>query len=763
MGRVRVFFAAHPRVRRALIVLAIAVAAPIALLGVLHLAFPYPAAKLSLEPSPIVRDRHGEPLRRLLGASQVWRIPVRLSEMSPALVEATIAAEDRRFREHCGVDSIALLRAIYLNLRHARVISGASTLTMQLAKLIEPRPRTFWGKTVEAFRALQLERLLTKDQILEQYLNRAPYGGNLSGVEAAARAYFGRHAGELDLAQATLLAGLPQAPSRLRPDRNPERARVRRDYVLDRMGDLELLSAAEIAGARAAPVEVRRRPFEWVARHFTLRFEDVALAGDDVRTTLDLNLQQLAEDRLAAHVQRLAAGGVGNGAVVVIEHATGAVRALVGSVRWTEPAMDLGDPDDGQVDGTRARRSPGSTLKPFLYALALDRGILGPSEIVFDVPVAYRDYEPENMDGTCQGPIPLRDALVASLNLPAVRTLQQVGLPSFVSTLRGLGLNTLTAPPERYGLGLALGGCEVTLLALTHAYTVLARGGTFAPLRWIEDGAPAGIPALGARPMPVFSEEACAVITRFLQDRGRLGLTAPGTGGAAGSRIAWKTGTSHGHHDAWCVGYDPQYTIGVWLGNPSGRPSAALVAVESAAPLVQDLFAAIGARTDDAWPPTPAGLYERPICAVSGQALGPHCTERATGTALRIRTSDAPCVVHRAPGQTTWPDDVYEWLKERGLGGTPTAPAHPARGGPRIVSPQDGEKFVLLGDGIEASRVTLRATARSGPLHWFVDAQRIAEAGPDEAVVWTLTEGEHRIVCVSADGESSVVRIRVSR
>ncbi len=796
MRRVRAFLRARPWARRTLWAAGGAAVAPFLLFFVLNLVFPYPVAKLDLDPSPAVRDRRGEPLRRMLAPGQVWRIVVPLEEISPALVAATVAAEDRRFPDHCGVDPWAVLRAVWLDLRHWRIVSGASTLTMQLARLIEPRPRTFWGKAVEAFRALQIERILSKDEILGQYLNRAPYGGNLSGVEAAARAYFGRHAGELDLAQATLLAGLPQAPSRLRPDRHPDRARTRRDYVLDRLAAVHgSWSGEAVAQARATAVEVRRRPFEWVARHFTLRFEGVSLeeGGNDVRTTLDLRIQQLIEERLARHVERLRPSGIAGGAAVVLENATGAVRALVGSAAWTEPGLALLPDSDEQVDGTRARRSPGSTLKPFLYALALDAGTISPSEALYDVPAAWRDYRPENMDHGARGLITLEDALVSSLNLPAVRTLERVGTARFTGVLRELGFTTLTRPAEAYGLGLALGGCEVTLIDLTHAYTVLARGGTYIPLRWREDGpadlvdvagelrgGPVASVGLGPRPAPVLSAEAAWAITRILQDRSRLGLAAGGDVPSAGARVAWKTGTSHGHRDAWCVGYDPRWTIGVWLGNPSGRGAADLVAVETAAPLLHDLFAAIGEPAAADWPARPPGVVERATCALTGQPRGAHCPATATGLALRFRSPDEPCAAHRPGGVVRFPDAIEAWLRENGMhpapgtvaGASPrevsTAGADSGTGAgrpPRIVSPRDGERFVLLEGVPDATRLTLRASAHedTGPLHWFVDTARVATAGPREAVVWALAPGAHRIVCVDARGRASAVSITVTR
>ncbi len=797
-GRVRLWGGAHPRARRALLGVAAGCFLVAVVGGALHLLFPYPVERLALDRSPTIRDRNGEPLRRMLAPGQVWRLVRPLDRIHPALIEATIAAEDRRFRSHGGVDLFAVARALWLNLSHGRTVSGASTITMQLARMVEPRPRTIWGKLQQAFRALQLERLLTKDEILYQYLNRAPYGGNLSGVEAAARAYFGRPAAELSLAEAALVAGLPQAPSRLRPDRHPDRARARRGYVLDRLLEQGKITDEEHARAVQAPVEVRRRPFEWVARHFTVRFDvdSADSAETDLRTTLDLRIQQVVEDRLAVHVDRLAAAGITNGAAVVIENATGAIRALVGSVRWREPDLALGrspvEPDDHEVDGTRARRAPGSTLKPLLYAAALDSGTLSPAEVLLDVPVSYRDYVPENMDGECRGPVRLEDALVQSLNLPAVRILAALGPERFLVVLRELGFSTLGSSAARYGLGLALGGCEVTLLDLTHAYSALARGGSLTPLRWrVTDDAPGG-GAVGRKPWPVFTPEAAFVITRILQDRTRLGLAADGLRAGPGARVAWKTGTSHGHRDAWCVGYDPQFTVGVWLGNSTGRASAGLVAIEAAAPAMHDVFAAIGARVPEDWPAAPAGLVEGRVCARSGMPPGPHCGPVETAWSIRGRSPENPCRIHRAGGVERWPEDVDAWLRERGwhptaeasTAGTaiPSPPsaspapdplategprlgAPPPRGAaPRILSPRNGERFVLLAGAPEASRLTLRARAApdAGTLHWFVDGERIATAAPGDPVIWTLTPGTHRLAVVDAHGRSDSVTIAIA-
>ena len=454
---------------------------------------PFPEEKLARKPSSAVLvDRTGVPLRVRLATGDLDARPGYVPEAGRWIDLAIVAAEDQRFWQHAGVDVQALTRAFLQNLIAGRRVSGASTLSMQVIRLMEPRPRTLSAKIIEAFRALQLERRHSKTEILAQYLDRAPFGGNVVGIEAAAQRYFAKSATQLSLAEAALLAGLPQSPSRLRPERHFDRAKKRQAYVLQRMVACGFITAEEHTAACAQALAVRPAilyPFR--APHFCdwVGVPDRLGADATVLTTLDPALQQIAEDVLARHARNITAD---SGAIVILDAKTSAVRALAGSPDFrARPA--------GQVNGALAARAAGSTLKPFAFALAFDRGLVTPGTILTDKPRQFRDYVPQNFSREFRGRVGVRDALVQSLNLPAIEIEQRVGQERFYALLKKLGLGTISRPPEHYGLGLVLGNAEVRLLDLANAYACLARGGDWLPVRVIET-------APSSAPKPLLSE-----------------------------------------------------------------------------------------------------------------------------------------------------------------------------------------------------------------------------------------------------------------
>lgn len=731
----------------------------LAAFAVLHLAVrwvPFPEADLVRYPaSRLLTDRQGQPLRVWLGPRDLDCRPLYVPERGDWIAQAMVAAEDQRFWSHHGLDPLALLRAVKQNVTSWRRVSGASTLSTQVIRLVQPRRRHLWTKAVEAFRALQLEQRYDKAAILAQYLNRAPFGSNVVGIEAAARRYFGKSAEDLSLAEASLLAGLPQSPSRLRPDRHPARAKKRQQYVLDRMLACGFITAGEHADALAQPVAVRPSPYPFRAPHFT---ELVAAlhptsgsddAGDVVtlRTTLDAALQRVAEEALQRQAATLAAGGVAGGAVVILDVPSGAVRALVGS-------PDYRARGSGQVNGALAARSAGSTLKPFAFARAVDRGLLTPQRMLADVPALYRDYKPENFDAGFQGLVSARDALVLSLNLPAIDVEQRIGQTVFYDTLRALGLATLNQPAAHYGLGLVLGNGEVRLLDLVNAYACLARGGEVRPVRVLEDA-----PWRAGR--PVFSPEASWLITDILSGEERAMDT---TGHAADVRLpplAWKTGTSAGFRDAWTVAYNPDYVIGVWIGNPDGAGSDQLVGRKVATPVVWEIFRRLYPDNDGPWFERPPGVEVREVCAVSGAAPGPHCPHRTEDYVVAGVTRHEVCPVHRADGLEHWPVEIASFLNQQRA---PLA-QRPERVAPlRIVSPARGSTYRLLDEvagGVQ--QVPLEAASGVGGerLHWFVNDRYLGESRPGVPAFWPLQRGTFQIVCSDTRGGSDRVQIAV--
>jgi len=753
----------------------------------LSAVFPFPQRLLErlADPAaaPRVLDRDGGLLAASVGPDDAWSFPVPLDEVSPRLVQATLAAEDRRFYRHCGVDALAVARAAWSNLCHRRVVSGASTITMQVIRLLEPRRRSLRAKLAEAFRALQLEELRSKDEILTGYLNLAPYGGNLRGVEAASLAWFRKRARDLTLAEAALLAGLPQAPSRLRPDRFPERAAARRGHVLHRLVACGHISQEELRTADCALRIGERTSPNWpagrvgaphAAQLVRQMFPDKSL----LRTTIDSRIQHLATSALREGVNGLRSAGATNGAVVVIENKTGAVRALVGSCDF------FAEEDDGQVNGATAPRSPGSALKPFTYALAFERGICSLDTILADVPASYTGYEPENYDRAYRGAVPAREALAASLNVPAVKLLREVGHHSLHAFLKELGITTLRRDADYYGLALTLGSVEVTLLELTNAYATLGRLGLHRPARLLETEPVAE----GRR---VLSEGAAYLVAEALSGARRQG--APPLRQACGPslRMAWKTGTSHGHRDAWTVAYTPRHTVGVWVGNFSGRAARCLLGLEAAAPTAARILDQVEADNRGDWFPMPDSLCSRPLCAVSGMPPGPHCPATVAGLVLRGHSSGRTCSVHVAaridPGTGTslcprcvagrnyvvrvcesWPVELAAWLRRHGHGDgllpphAPDCPATaPSDAPPRILAPANGQTYVLLADGGGEQRLSLKASGGTARLYWFVNGSLFATGSPLEPAFWPLARGDHRIVCADEAGRSAAVSISV--
>lgn len=565
------------------------------LLLALDRAFPPPLDRLE-QTSTLVVDRQGRLLRPFATAEGTWRLPIRLEHVDPFYLELLIAIEDRRFWWHPGVDPLAVLRAVAQAIRHGRPVSGASTLTMQLARLLEPRPRTLSAKLIESLRALQLERRLGKRGVLEAYLRLAPMGGNLEGVRAASLAWFGHEPAALSEAEAALLVALPQAPTRLRPDFSPERARRARDRVLAKAARAGLLDAAGLRAALASAVPTARRPMPFSAPQLAERRARAAPSGGVVRTTLDGDLQRSLERLARAELDRLPPPV--DLAILVVERATGEVRAWIGSGDWGDPKRA------GMLDLARAVRSPGSTLKPFVYGLAFDARLAHPATLVRDQPLRFEDYAPGNFEGGFDGDLTLREALVRSLNLPAVLLADRVGPVVIADRFAAAGVPLVLGPEGTApGLPLVLGGVGLRLVDLVAAYGALAGDGTVVPLRDDPDEPP-------REPAPLLSVQSARAVAAILAEVPRpVGIPAQGR------RIAYKTGTSHRFRDGWALGFDGGHVVGVWLGRADGAACAICNGPGGAAPV---LFRALSLLPDR---PLPALPPDHPLSGTPPPAL----------------------------------------------------------------------------------------------------------------------------------------------
>jgi penicillin-binding protein 1C len=682
-------------------------------------------------------DCNGVVLRETLVDGGRFTAPVSIDRLPSSLLNATVCAEDKRFWSHHGIDPIAIGRATFRGIEHGRFLSGASTISQQLIKITQPRPRTFTTKLIEAAQALRLEQTWSKRQILEAYLERIDYGNTRIGIAAAAEYYFGKPPNDLSLAESAFLAGLPQSPSRLDPRRHPTRALRRQKWVLNRMEQDHLITSGERARAEFEPIQLVLRPPNFDAPHFVdlVGQQRHLHGGTEVRTTLDLELNVFCRRSLQHHVVRLRDQEVSNGAVVVIENRTGNVIALVGSEDYSAPAY-------GQVNGAWAARSAGSALKPFTYLLALENGAT-PATLLADVPVAFSTptgiYRPENYNHLSYGPVRLRMALANSLNIPAVKVLASLGgAAPLQSLLRRCGIMTLDQPASRYGLGLTIGNANVRLLEMVNAYAALARLGEFRPYRLLERD-------LLSAPNRIGSKDGCYLLADILNDNAARALTF-GTNSwlRFDFPVAVKTGTSTSFRDNWAIGYTPEFTAGVWVGNFDGRAMHQISGVSGAGPILHEIFAQLHEKFGTSWYPQPAEIIEKTVHPVSGK-LVPSNAPGAVKEKFLVRAlpeTESPND-YDAGGRIKLGPEYREWLASApadSLGRF--AGAIPANGHLSVVSPLPGSIYYLDPDLPQSDELPLKANA-AGSFTWESPTlQCAAKAGQTVA---HLREGRHQI------------------
>lgn len=788
-------------------------AAPFLALFLAAVCTPFPA-ELREPPGTSVRvlDRHGRLLREVRASDGKRARALTDAELRGPLAEAMIAAEDRRFRAHHGVDFLAIGRAVVTSARAGRVVSGASTLTMQLARTVRPRPKSVRGKFLEMALALRIEATLSKQEILRAYLERVDFGPSLRGAGATSLAIFDKPVAALSTAEAALLAGLPRGPNLYDVRKRPQLAKRRRDRVIDRMQAAGTLSAESAASARGEPLAPQRDAVPFGAPHLVRALVDGSLRADipgleaigtpqTLETTLDADLQRVAENALRVHLEPLAQKNVGTGAVVVLENETGHVLAYVGSRDFFDEAHL------GQNDGVRSLRQPGSTLKPFVYGLAMERLGYTAATVLPDVELHLAtpsgDFAPRNYDGKFHGPVRLRQALATSLNVPAVETAAALGPAVVIDRLHELGFTSLTEAPSHYGPGVALGDGEVSLLALARAFSTLARRGADLPPVFLRSaiGDRGSLPARAApTPRPIMSPVATDAITDILADAGaRQAAFGEGEVLRFDHDVAAKTGTSKGFRDNWTAGYTRAVTVAVWVGNFDGTPMSGISGVTGAGPVFQAVMsAAMRGRTATSLRAR-AGeeLQEVSICALSGERPTEACphrlrelmpTEAVTqlsdcGYHERVRIEKA--TGHRA-GPTCpladtelvsferFPLEYGAWPQEASR---PLAPLEasvrcPPEDDPskedglalRIEYPLPDARFVLDPERdphTQAVPIRISGPRKLRSLTLFVDGAQTTTVGPPFTLSLPLTAGTHELVVTGADQRSEPVRIHV--
>jgi penicillin-binding protein 1C len=685
----------------------------------------------SLDFSTTVVDRDGRLLRPYATPEGRWRLSAQADGVDPRYLALLIACEDRRFRDHAGVDPLALLRAAEQMLVSGRIVSGGSTLTMQVARLLEPRAeRSFAAKLRQVVRAVEIERRLSKNEILSLYLNLAPYGGNIEGIRAASLAYFGKEPRRLTLAESALLVALPQAPEARRPDRFAAAARRARDRVLDRAVSAGVFDAVEIERAKAEPVPPARTPMPMLAPH-AAEEAVVAQAQDKisspvVRLTIDArwqaSLEELARERARALGPNISV------AILAVDHGSGEVLARVGSADY----FDAGRA--GQVDMTAALRSPGSTLKPFIYGLGFEDGVIHPETLIDDRPVRYGSYAPENFDLTFQGTVSVRKALQMSLNVPAVAVLDRVGAGRFTARLRQAGGALVLPTGEQPGLAMGLGGVGVRLSDLVMLYAGIARLGATTPLTERATAPRSGSilpPQQGprdARPPPYPPPQAGEGREgeRRLMEPAAAWYVAdilrgtPPPENAPGGRIAFKTGTSYGYRDAWSVGFDGKRAVGVWVGRPDGAPVPGLTGRSAAAPILFDAFARSGQLPAPLPAPPPGAVF------ASNAKLAPPLQ--------RFRPAGGLTIV-----------------------------AGSAEPPPRIMFPPDGARLELTRDADgDTDPVALKITGGASPLTVMINGIPLDQASPSRTLFFKPDgPGFARLTVMDARGQVDSVTVRL--
>ena len=770
------------RLRRVFIGVTVSVVLIAGLLGSLDRL--YPMAPIPAVSTVVVAE-DGTPLRAFPGANYQWRYPITLEQVSPTYLELLLAYEDRWFYQHPGVNPLALLRAGWQNLRSERVLSGGSTLTMQVSRLLYPHARSYSGKLSQILRALQLEWHYSKAEILNIYLNVAPFGGTLSGVQAASYYYFDKPASQMSDAEAALLAVLPQRPSDYRPDRHPQRARQARDKVLQRMQSLGLWSSQRTNDARQEPVSTFAQGMPNVAPLLARRLYQDCADCRTINTTLNYDLQIQLERLVDQYTESLSEEH--SVAVMVMRNRDGAVRSYIGSADfWSQKRA-------GQVDIIQAVRSPGSTLKPFLYGVALDEGLIHSHSLLIDAPRFKSHYRPQNFSGFFNGPVTATDALQRSLNVPAVQLIEHFGADRFVTRLQNGGLKTFGPGSAKPNTSVILGGIGVQLESLLGIYSALARDGKAISPRFQADSP--------KQERYLMSSGAAWIIQDMLAQHPyrRIGQQT-----RQGWDLAWKTGTSYGYREAWAMGVSPDWSIGVWVGRPDGSASPGRYGRVTAAPLLFRVHAALPRSVSER--PQPESVSRQAICWPAGtqstrrENTASNCLKRYDAwvlndtvpatlpetTELNLhkqvnqvwldpttgKRAEPACLPDRVLQPvliTLWPNAVEPWLPahwqnrhrlpprdtrcQQSVGAT-NAPLH-------ITSwPEDALLQLPGAHRTEALDVILKAEGGSGYRDWYLNGGYIGRS--QNGLPYQLTQaGHYQISVVDQQGNIDRVAVRV--
>jgi penicillin-binding protein 1C len=733
--------------------------------------------------SRVVMARDGTVLSAYLSKDDKWRMKTELTEITPELRQAFLQKEDKYFYYHPGVNPVAVGRALVKNLLRQKVTSGASTITMQVARLLAPKKRSYGNKLIEMFRALQLEWRFSKDEILQLYLNLAPYGGNIEGVKAASLLYFGQMPDKLSLAQVVTLTVVPNRPTSLALGKNNALIEQERNKLLARFAEAGVFPAQDLADAQHEPLKAERQKVPALAIHLANYAHQQLPSGQaNVHTHLDAHVQDKVENLASGHIRLVKQFNIHNASVVVVDNRTMNVVAYLGSPNFADALHG------GQVDGARAYRSPGSALKPLIYAAAFDQGLLTPRSVLTDVPVDFSGYAPENYTRTFHGQVSAEQALSHSLNVPAVRLLHDLGVAHLVGLLKKAKFQEVARQEGHLGLSLALGGCGVSLVEMAGLYAALANGGRWRPVHLL--------PAQGStlpdslRQAALVSPSAAYIVTDILTKVERPELPADYERNPHVPKIAWKTGTSYGRRDAWSIGYNARYTVAVWVGNFSGEGSPELTGAGIATPLLFKIFNAIDYGSTIDWFAPPDELQFRLVCADSGLPPSDHCPNKVQDFFLPGISPSKKCehlkyvfvsadeqysyCAHCLPAQgykrKLYPNlspEMVAFNLSNHIGFAQVPPHFPGCGqmlgghAPVITSPTDGREYLTADDeGIELL-LSCNVANEVKKVYWYINNKFYQTASVGQKVFFRPPRGQVKISCSDDQGRNTNALIQV--
>jgi penicillin-binding protein 1C len=747
----------------------------IVLFLLLNLLFPL---SVETEYSTLIVSSDKTLLHAFLTSDEKWRMYTDLEEITPELKKAIVFKEDKFFYLHPGVNPVAVARAIFNNIRSGKRTSGASTITMQVARLLQPKERTYLNKIRELFRAFQLELKFTKDEILQFYLNLVPYGSNIEGVKSASVIYLGKMPDHLSIGEIAALSIIPNRPVSLRPGINNERIVEERNKWLRRYRKAGLFRPKYIEDALTEPLDAYRHEVPRLAPHLAYRLKSQYPQYNIIHTSLDFELQQKTEKIVSEYSRRLYFQNIKNAVVLVVDNRSRKVIAYIGSADFNNTE------DGGQVDGMQAIRSPGSTLKPFLYGIAFDKGLVTPKSIITDVPTSFSGYEPENYDEKFNGNITVERALASSLNVPAVKILYEIQPSTFIEKLIDGGCKQIQLEKEHLGLSMVLGGCGVTLEELTGLYCSLANEGKYGRLCFLKSDS-----SISER--QIISEESAFMITEILTQLKRPDLPLQWDNSLHTPKIAWKTGTSYGRRDAWSIGYNNKYTVGVWIGNFSGEGVPELSGAEKATPLLFQVFNAVDYDTDKEWFSMPEKLGLRYVCSQSGKIPNEFCNDLiidyyipgvsnmkqcnhmkkvliSPDSSISYCTSCKPELGYRTALYPNLSPEIIAYNEQNHIPYRKIPPHNPdcerllTGSRPVITSPvHENEYYVNVKDSMEIM-LSCNTSNDAERIYWYIDNKFLCSVEANKTTFFRPHEGKVEISCSDDKGRNTDIVIFVT-